>query len=112
MKRILLPHRTCGRSAAVAAPEKHTQNAVFQADPSIISFILPERILRSCTSSTPGSLLVCPVPLTKNSLQHLTGAALRELSLGELDAARNLVIGQSSSAMGEQVIDGKSFSRF
>src|SRR6266704_7100784 len=56
-----------------------------------------------CTSAND-PFLTSPSRLTQNLLQYLAGAALRQLGLRKLDAARNFEIGQRSPAIGDQLI--------
>src|SRR5437868_728119 len=62
-------------------------------------------------ASGDGPFLACPGSVTQNSFEDFAGTALRQLGVGELDAARNLEIGQRSSAIRDQLFRSKSFPR-
>src|ERR1700686_1541421 len=47
---------------------------------------------------------MCPEPFAQCALEDFAGAGLRQLKIGELDATWNLVTGQRSTAVRDQVI--------
>src|SRR6201986_5234449 len=63
-------------------------------------------------SSTHGPFPFTPITLAQNLLEYLAGAALRQLVFGELDAARNLVVGQRPAAVSNQFVRAERCSRF
>src|SRR6267142_1509805 len=67
-------------------------------------------IIYMCASGD-GPFLAGPGGIPQKPLQYFAGAALRQLGLRELDAARNFEIGERSSAICDQLISRQSFSR-
>src|ERR1700730_12007862 len=53
---------------------------------------------------THGSGLTGPEPFAQCALEDFAGAGLRQLEIGELDATWNLVTGQRSTAVRDQLI--------
>src|SRR5258706_8906220 len=53
---------------------------------------------------TYGSRLMRPEPFAQCALEDFAGAGLRQLEIGELDATWNLVTGQRSTAVRDQLI--------
>src|ERR1700676_3970280 len=53
---------------------------------------------------TNGSRLMRPEPFAQCTLEDFAGAGLRQLEIGELDATWNLVTGQRSAAVRDQLI--------
>src|SRR6476660_9276783 len=62
-------------------------------------------------TSGNGPFLACPGSVTQKPLQYFAGAALRQLGLRKLDAARNFEIGERSSAIRDQLFRSKSLPR-
>src|SRR4029077_10141600 len=62
-------------------------------------------------TSGDGPFLARPGSVTQKPLQYFAGAALRQLGLRKLDAARNFEIGERSSAIRDQLFRRKSFPR-
>src|SRR5207253_9346181 len=62
-------------------------------------------------SLADGPFLMRPKTVAQNLLKNLAGAALRQLGLRKLDAARNFEIGERSSAIRDQLISSEGFSR-
>src|SRR5437868_3858225 len=58
-----------------------------------------------------GPFLARPGGIAQKPLQYFAGAALRQLGLRKLDAARNFEIGERSSAIRDQLISSKSLPR-
>src|SRR4029077_11936334 len=68
-------------------------------------------VLTIYIASGDGPFLARPSSVPQKPLQYFAGAALRQLGLRELDAARNFEIGERSSAVRDQLFRSECFPR-
>src|SRR5262245_31515037 len=66
---------------------------------------------RSRHGSAHRPFLIDPETFPQGPLQYLARPALRQLGFRELEAARNLVVGEKPPAVGDQFVRAKSLSR-
>src|SRR4029077_13353363 len=68
-------------------------------------------VLTIYIASGDGPFLARPSSVPQKPLQYFAGAALRQLGLRELDAARNFEIGERSAAICDQLFRSERFPR-
>src|SRR6266404_1933135 len=61
-------------------------------------------------ASVHGPFLMGPITITQNPFEYFAGATLRQLGVQELNAARNLVIGERAPAVSHQIVRAEDLS--